>query len=222
MTTGTDVHPWGERRVSTALILAVLEALRAQDTPTDIHPDENPHPHMPHRLGMSDVILDQIRRYRRLGFRGRVAPGEAEDLIRLISRRPDAAAVFETAGQALAERAFARRSSTLRLVLRVLPRDLRLRAALRHLRTHSESLLATTRTHLTKRPTALHAQGVLSARAGSGAACYFYAAFLEETLRAFTGRPWLSRHEVCEAAGHARCVWAAEETPASPTVSSSG
>ena len=203
-------------RLSAGLLWVLLEALRNQDTPPDIHPDENPHPHMPQRLGMSDVILDQIHRYRRLGFRGRVSPADAVDLFRLVARRPDATDVFDAAGRTLADRLFARRSRSFRVMLRILPKRARRRLALRHARANAEPLLGAARFHLADPPGALHAEGTLGARVGSTAACRLYTAFLEETLRRFTGAPWRARHETCEAMSGGRCVWTALE-PEPPT-----
>lgn len=198
-------------RVSAGMLWLLLEALRNQDTPPDIHPDENPHPHMPQRLGMSDVILDQIRRYRRLGFRGRVPPSDAVDLFRLVARRPDAGDVFDAAGRTLADRLFARRSRSFRVLLRILPRRARRRLALRHARAYAEPLLGAVRYHLADPPGALHAEETLGARVGSTAACRLYTAFLEESLRRFTGARWSARHETCAAMSDGRCVWAALE-----------
>ena len=202
-------------RVSAGMLWLVLEALRTQDTPPDIHPDENPHPHMPQRLGMSDVILDQIRHYRRLGLRGRVPPADAVDLFRLVARRPDAGDVFDAAGRTLAERLFARRSRSFRLMLRILPRRARRRLALRHARAYVEPLLGAVRFHLADPPGSLHAEGTLGGRVGSTAACRLYTAFLEETLRRFTGARWGARHEACQAMSDGRCVWTALE-PGAP------
>lgn len=215
MSPGAGARPATASRVSAAMLWVLLEALRNQDTPPDIQPDENPHPDMPQRLGMSDVILDQIRRYRRLGFRGRVPPDDAVDLFRLVARRPDAGDVFDAAGRTLAARTFARRSGSFRLMLRILPKRARRRLALRHARAYAEALLGCARFHLTDPPGALHAEGTLSARVGSTAACRLYTAFLEETLRGFTGAPWQVRHETCEAMSDGRCVWGtlAPKTP---------
>lgn len=196
--------------VSAGLLLALLEALRDQDTPPDIYPDENPHPDLPQRLGMSDVILDQIRRYRRLGPRGRVPASEALDLVRLVARRTDAADVFDSAGRTVAARAFERRSLTLRLLLRLLPGRLRFRAALRHVRARAASILGTADFHVVDAPGALYAHGALGARAGAGSACRLYGAYVRETLRLFTGAPGTVRHEVCETMGDGRCVWTVE------------
>lgn len=206
----------GSTRVSAALLWVLLEALRAQDTPPDILPEENPHPRMPQRLGMSDVIFGQIRRYREMGYRGRVSLDDAADLFRLVARRADAAEVFDAAGRTLAARTFARRSASFRLMLKILPRRSRRRLALRHARRHVGGMIGTTRYRLADPPGAFHAEGALSTRVGSTAACRLYGAFFEESLRKFTGAAWRVEHETCEVMSNGRCVWTVvrPETPA--------
>lgn len=215
MSTRTGTRASGPPRVSAEILLVLLEALRVRDTPTDITPEENPHPDLPQRLGMSDVILDQIRRYRRLAPRGRVDAAEALDLVRLVARRSDAAAIFDLAGRSLAVRAFGRRSTSFRLALRALPGRVCLRAALRHVRSRAGALLGTLDFHVVHAPTAgLYAQSWLGARAGTGEPCRFVSAFVEETVRRFTGEVRPVRHELCETMGDGRCVWSVQPSAA--------
>jgi hypothetical protein len=210
MSTRATARASGHPRVRAEVLLVLLEALRVRDTPTDITPEENPHPDLPQRLGMSDVILDQIRRYRRLAPRGRVDAAEALDLVRLVVRRSDATATFDLAGRSLAARAYGRRSALFRLALRALPGRVRLRAAFRHVRSRAGALFGAADFHVVHAPTAgLYAQGWLGARAGSGEACRFVSAFLEETILRFTGEIRPIRHELCETMGDGRCVWSA-------------
>lgn len=197
-------------RVSAALPLALLEALHAHDRPREVPPVERPDSDHALPLGLTDVVHAQIRLYRRLGARRRVRSGDVQDLFRLIARRPDAAAIFEEAGRLLA-RLTLPRPLLRRIVLGALPGKVRWRAALRHVRTVAPGLVAATGLTVLDKPLLLEIEDGLAARAAAPEACRLYTAFLEDTLSAHTGSRWRARHEACQALGHARCVWTAEE-----------
>ena len=52
------------RRISALVALTLLEVIRQQDLPTEVLESEDTSHTMPRRLGLSDVIDKQIRRYR--------------------------------------------------------------------------------------------------------------------------------------------------------------
>ncbi len=100
-----DVSPetTGQRKVRTSLALALLEAIRHHDFPPEVLEDENLSLTLPRRLGLSDVVDEQIRRYRKVGRRrSRIPAKEFGGLVRLVARRPDAKAVFFDVGRGLA------------------------------------------------------------------------------------------------------------------------
>ncbi len=87
------------RDVDARLPLALLQAVQLQDTPPELLPEEHPRSFYPNRLGLSDVIEDQIRQMRRLARRRRrVGEAHVEALLELVARRSDAGAVFDAAG----------------------------------------------------------------------------------------------------------------------------
>jgi hypothetical protein len=83
--------------------LTLLEVLRRQDRPAEVLEAENTTLTMPRRLGLSDVVDQQIRRYREEVRKGhRIGDDEVKDLVRLVIRRPDSEEVFFRAGRLLA------------------------------------------------------------------------------------------------------------------------
>lgn len=76
--------------------------MRDNDQPGELLGDENITVTMPRRFGLSYVVEAQIQRYRQETKRGRRIPEpEIRDLIRLVSRRPDAGAVLLGVGRSL-------------------------------------------------------------------------------------------------------------------------
>jgi hypothetical protein len=83
--------------------LTLLEVLRRQDRPAEILESEDTTITLPRRLGLSDAVDAQIRRYREEVRRGvRIADDEVKDLVRLVIRRPDSEEVFFRTGRLLA------------------------------------------------------------------------------------------------------------------------
>jgi hypothetical protein len=95
--------PSARPRVAAVVALTLLEVLRRQDLPTETLESENTSVTLPRRLGLSDVVDRQIRRYREEVRRGRrITDDEIRDLVRLVIRRPDSEEVFSQAGRQLA------------------------------------------------------------------------------------------------------------------------
>jgi hypothetical protein len=90
-------------RVAAVVALTLLEVLRRQDRPAEILESEDTTITLPRRLGLSDAVDQQIRRYREEVRRGvRIGDDEVKDLVRLVIRRPDAEEVFFRTGRLLA------------------------------------------------------------------------------------------------------------------------
>lgn len=105
--------------------LSLLEAVREADRPEDAAEIEYAPELLNKRLGTTDTVYAQIRRYSEAVHRGREVSGEeVTALARLISRRPDAFDVFRAAGVATARSAYGRLSSLKKALLRMLPRFL--------------------------------------------------------------------------------------------------
>ena len=78
-------------KVHPGIALALLRSLRDQDTPEESLENETFVDSLPRRLGLNDVVNIQMRRYADMRDQGRsLALSEFLDLVRLISRRPDA------------------------------------------------------------------------------------------------------------------------------------
>jgi hypothetical protein len=105
--------------------LTLLETVRDLDRPLGAAEAEYVPELLNKRLGMTDTVFAQIRRYVAAVERGdRVRDDEVAALSRLLARRPDAADVFRTAGERIATVAYGRLSSVRRGVIRYSPRFL--------------------------------------------------------------------------------------------------
>lgn len=103
--------------------LALLEAVRDADRPERVDEAEYVPELLNKRLGTTDTIYTQIRRYTEAARRGHpVSREEVVALARLIARRPDARAIFAAAGVSAARAAYDRLSGTMRALVRILPR----------------------------------------------------------------------------------------------------
>src|SRR4026207_2457277 len=111
------------RPVNARIPLSLLESLRRMDTPPDqAHTDYGPELRDT-RLGLSDTVYTQIRRYTDAMKRGQKIPfAEAEGLGTLIGRRPDSDELFRSAGEILASDIYQSMSSTTRGSVHVLPK----------------------------------------------------------------------------------------------------
>src|SRR6476619_4566829 len=84
--------------------LSLLEAIRRIDTPEDQIDAEYVQELRNKRLGLSDTVYTQIRRYSEATKRGQRIPfAEAAGLGTLIGRRPDSSELFDSAGKILAQ-----------------------------------------------------------------------------------------------------------------------
>ncbi|MDQ2765652.1 MAG: hypothetical protein M3Y30_00730, partial [Gemmatimonadota bacterium] len=119
--------------VDALLPLSFLEAVRNVDSP-DGDLDAEFVPELRNkRLGLSDTVYAQIKRYTDAARRKeRPVFDEAVGLARLIGRRPDAEAVFRAAGRYLAFQTYLSIPAATRRMITVLPAILSRPIALRH------------------------------------------------------------------------------------------
>ena len=197
------------RSVDARLPLALLSAVQQQDTPPELLPDEHPRSLFPHRLGLSGVIDEQIRQFRRLArLRRGVDEAQVEALLGLIARRSDAGEVFTAAGRELAGFHFSGLMGALRRVVRRLPMALRRRAAVRTLRTAHGAFLVATDLAVEPEPLEIRATDALSVRAGGeGAACQLYASLAASLLELSGAGATTVVHPKCQGRGDSCCVW---------------
>jgi hypothetical protein len=200
------LSPRREETIPPVVPLALLESIRAHDRPSEVLEEEDLTASMPRRLGLTDVIDSQIRRYRANGRRG-VPMQEVADLFRLVLRRPDAEAILREAGARVGREVF---SATAPTALRILPRAARLMLLRRALRRRARRLTgATTLTVVRASPLEIRLSGGLAAALGQdGIACTFYGRALQELAALYTGSTPAVEHPTCQGRGADECVWA--------------
>lgn len=204
-------------RVSPLVPLALLETLRSSDAPDHLMGDEDVRHSLPRRLGLSDAVNTQIRRYRELQQRGAWLGGrEMADLVELVGRRPDSGEVFAETGRWLARRHV--ESGRLRsgLAATPFPSFLRVRLALRTARHVGRQANPGADDVSSERdPPAVIVEGSFPAACGTEDACRMTGAALAAALErhsAGAGDEGRARvvHPLCEARGDRCCVWRAE------------
>lgn len=193
--------------VDPAVGLVLLEALRSTDTPAEVLEAEDFEQSLPRRLGLSDVIERQIRKYEEQDRQGQnVRPEEIEDLFRLVSRRPDSEAVYRQAGKLMARRSLDGGPPS--LLARAAPGLLRRSLALRGLTRIARRLNPGSEVRTERSPASLVVEGSLPARAcESPEGCGFLLLALEEYLAAYGVDAGEPVHPLCEARGDTACVW---------------
>jgi len=109
--------------VNAIVPLSLLEAVRSVDIPEGDDIDvEYVQEHRNKRLGLSDTVIAQIRRYKDAMKRNQaIAIHEASGIARLIGRRADAEMIFGRAGNIVANRMYELISGTTRQIIHVLP-----------------------------------------------------------------------------------------------------
>ena len=188
--------------------LSLLEAIRNLDTPVEDGLDELAEEIVVRRLGLSATVAAQIQRYRQSTERGvGVDLDETVSVFRLVGRRPDAALVFADAGRRAARYAAKARGRSSRTLVKLSPRALARRLALRSVSRLTQSIF----------------DGDLKARADvvevrmsaplsivalpAGEACLFYGSAFLEMLRALTGFEGALLHAHCRSRGNDDCHW---------------
>jgi hypothetical protein len=193
-------------RAHAILPLALFEAVRALDLPTDDGLEEFHDELVVKRLGMNRTVVAQIERFDRLARSDKRVDGEdIAALLRLVGRRADAGLVYAEAGRRAARRAAERVSGTLRLLRHVLPAGF--------------GRFLTRRVAADVFGMALHREGgtegasmddLVAVRATpGGAACAFFGSAVAELLRIFTRFDGALLHDACRGRGDGACHWRA-------------
>jgi predicted hydrocarbon binding protein len=191
--------------------LVLLEAVRSVDMPVGELEAEFVDELRTKRLGLSDTVLAQIRRYNEAVRRGHRLPfEEAAGIAKLIGRRPDAEAVFREAGRVLARQTYARITAPSRALIRSLPTMIARPIALGHVRRIGTRFLggslrrvgATILLEVPNSPT----RDAAPRQAG----CAFYEAILRELMQLLVGGVGAVEHMRCASRGEGTCEWRAE------------
>ncbi len=183
--------------------LAFLEAMRDRDRPGEILDDENVSETLPRRLGLSSVVLTQILRYQQETRKGgRVPASEVLDLVRLVTRRPDADELFHEVGRSLtaADGAPGWR--------RVLPSRVALALARRRIRRRLRVLFGGRLVRVVGVPFELEdADDLLLEGDPGGGACALVTGLADAVLEAYGQGAQAVVHRECRGRGGDRCLW---------------
>jgi len=208
-----EVASPGPRGVIWAYLpLSLLLAVRAHDRPGEFLEDENLTVSLPRRLGLSDVVDREIRNYERAARWGRKADaGDVANLVRLVLRRPDSAAILRDTGERVAAE-YVRRvpRAWLRLV-RALPTRASLALARRAGRRLLLRMVGDGDVELAGRPAAVRVRSALAATDTTCTACVLYATALEGIVRAYAGDRPRVEQQGCASLGAMYCEWTIAE-----------
>jgi len=205
--------PRSTPRVHAQVALGLLEGLRDQDRPPEILDDENLTLTLPRRLGLSDVVDTQIRRYRDDARRRRRIPDEeALGLIQLVIRRPDSDELFLQLGADLHGDPG---GPGLR---RFLPRRVLEIQAGRGVRRRLRNLFGRRMVTTATGPFSITARDDLLIRGDPGGdACCIVTGLARCELERFGIDPRAFRHVECRGRGDERCRWSLpSDDPALP------
>jgi len=196
--------------VDALLPLSFLEAVRDIDTPPESDVELVPELRNK-RLGLSDTVYAQIRRYSDAVKRQqRPISDEAVGLARLIGRRPDAEHVFRAAGRYLALQAYLTIPATTRRLMLLLPSLLARPIALRHTRRIAQRYLNGTVRRLGSSVILEVPASITLDTAPRNIGCAYYEASLRELLRLLVMSDGPVDHVRCAGRGEGTCEWRAE------------
>jgi predicted hydrocarbon binding protein len=200
--------------VDALLPLSLLEAVRHADTPSQEELDAELVDELRNkRLGLSDTVYSQIKRYTdAMRRRQRIPPEEALALARLVGRRPDAEDVFREAGRFLAREGYKTISPTVRGMLRGLPSIVARPLALRRVRSLSARFLNGQVKRVGSAVMLEIDHPITAGASADGTGCVYPEAFLRELLYLLIGSTGAVEHVRCRSRGEPRCEWRADWT----------
>lgn len=202
--------------VDALLPLSFLEAVRNVDSPVEDFEAELVGELRNKRLGLSDTVYMQIRRFNDAVKRGqRASVEEAVGLARLLGRRPDAEAVFRAAGRHLAGEAYRTTIGTFaRRLMRLLPSFVARPIALRHTRRIARRYLHGRISRVGAHVYLEVPASVTLGTAPRSVGCTYYESSLKELLRLLVSNVGAVEHVRCATRGEGACAWRAEWKPA--------
>ncbi len=200
--------------VDPLLPLSLLEAVRTVDLPSGELETEFVHELRNKRLGLSDTVFAQIKRYTEAVRRGQRGPtDDAVALARLIGRRPDAEAIFREAGRILARQSYRTISPVTRRMMLSLPAILSRPIALRHARRISGRYLAGSVRRVGSTILLEVKESVTLDAAPRLGGCAYYEASLRELMQLLVGGVGAVEQVRCASRGEGTCEWRAEWRP---------
>lgn len=197
--------------VNARIPLSLLEAIRRIDAPEDPTDTEYVAELRNKRLGLSDTVFTQIRRYNDAMKRGQRIPfAEAQGLGTLIGRRPDAEALFQNAGHILASEVYVSISPTTRGMISVLPGFMRHPLALNQITLAVERFLDGTLDRTGSFLSLKVSDSVTVNGAPRSAGCVFYETAFRDLLKLLIHAGDQVDHVRCAQRGEGLCEWRAE------------
>jgi predicted hydrocarbon binding protein len=198
--------------VNAIVPLSLLEAVRSVDIPEGEDIDvEYVQEHRNKRLGLSDTVIAQIRRYKDAMKRNQaIAVHEASGISRLIGRRPDAESIFTRAGTIVANRIYQLISATRRQIIHLLPGFLARPLAFRQVKRAGEKYLGASVRRVGASIVVGVKESVTFETAPKGIGCLYYESALRELLKLLVNGGGMIDHVHCRERGEDICEWRAE------------
>ncbi len=202
--------------VDALLPLSFLEAVRSIDSPVEDFEAELVGDLRNKRLGLSDTVYMQIKRFADAVKRGhRTGFDEAAGLAKLLGRRPDAEAVFRVAGRHLASEAYQTIGGLSRRLMLILPSLLARPIALGYTRRMVTRYLNGRISRVGSNVYLEVDRSVTLDSAPRSIGCTYYEAALKESLRLLVNSVGAVEHVRCATRGEGACSWRAEWKPIS-------
>jgi hypothetical protein len=198
--------------VNAIVPLSLLEAVRSVDIPEGEDIDvEYVQEHRNKRLGLSDTVIAQIRRYKDAMKRNQsIAIHEASGIARLIGRRPDAESIFTRAGTIVSNRIYQLISATRRQIIHLLPGFLARPLAFRQVKRAGEKYLGASVRRVGSSIVLGVKESVTFETAPKGIGCLYYESALRELLKLLVNGGGMIDHVHCRERGEDICEWRAE------------
>lgn len=197
--------------VNARVPLSLLEAVRRIDTPESDPDTEYVQELRNKRLGLSDTVYQQIRRYSDAVKRGQMIPyAEATGLATLIGRRPDAETLLVSAGLIVANDVYGAISPARRRTIRILPALIGRPLALGQVRELATRFFGGTLARTGGFLSLSVTDSVTVNCAPDSLGCTYYASALREMLRLLIHGGGPVDHVQCLQRGDQRCEWRAE------------
>jgi hypothetical protein len=193
--------------------LSLLEAVRSIDIPEGGGEDdvEYVQEHRNKRLGLSDTVIAQIRRYKDAMKRNQpIAIHEATGIARLIGRRADAEAIFVRAGTLVAARMYEMISPSKRQIIRFLPGFLARPLTFRQLKKAGGRYFGANVRRVGASIVVGVRESVTAGSAPKSSGCKYYESAIREMLRLLVNGGGMIDHVTCRDRGEELCEWRAE------------
>ena len=198
--------------VNAIVPLSLLEAVRSVDIPEGEDVDvEYVQEHRNKRLGLSDTVIAQIRRYKdAMKQNQQIALHEASGIARLIGRRSDAEAIFIRAGSIVANRVYELISTTTRQIIHLLPGFLARPLAYRQVKKAGEKYFGASVRRVGASVVLGVKESVTHGTAPRAIGCLYYESALRELLKLLVNGGGMIDHVRCMEKGEDTCEWRAE------------